>query len=552
MNTTTITTPSLSPMTLLSTLLTSSPYLLLLLLLLPLYLTLRPKETNTVPPMPDFIPYITNTYLFMTNLSLFYKRAEAFLAKTKANIISYQLGPQKVYLVNAPRYTQALSRCHPAVSSDYFMLQAYKNVWGATPSDMAKFTNDKSGRAKQPLPGTEDTKDRYWLGMHNTIHDHLAATHKTNFLGELYQKFFIKRLEGRFPKVGKVKEVGVHEIVVEDMAWAATATLGGTRILEKHPEVVRMTFDFDAVISRLVWGLPKWMDRGAQRTRDALLQICQDHYCGLDLHAGEGEGDKDWDEAFGSSFAKEFVRWGKEDGQLTDRMIGGGVMSMVMLGTNGNTTPAAEWSMLELMQDRVLLAEVRKEIATAWRGRDFDVQKLLALPLLQSVYFEIMRLHMSMPVTRLLLDTLNLGGHVLEKGAILQASTDICHHDEELWGVPGHPASEFRPQRHIEYVETTDADGKVSLTPTFSVAGKQHSWFPYGGGLSMCPGRFFAKQEIMLTIAILAHNFDMEFVEWTNEDGTPSDRPARNNLHWVGAIGMPPDRRMKVRWKRVR
>jgi len=71
-----------------------------------------------------------------------------------------------------------------------------------------------------------------------------------------------------------------------------------------------------------------------------------------------------------------------------------------------------------------------------------------------------------------------------------------------------------------------------------------------GGGVAICPGRHFAKQEIMLTIAILASKFDYEFVEWVKMDGTPSDRPPRNDTKYAGAAGVPPDVDIKVRLKR--
>jgi hypothetical protein len=66
----------------------------------------------------------------------------------------------------------------------------------------------------------------------------------------------------------------------------------------------------------------------------------------------------------------------------------------------------------------------------------------------------------------------------------------------------------------------------------------------------MCPGRHFAKQEIMVAIATTVVKFDMEFVEWTQMDGSRSDRPAQNDKRYAGAAGMPPDREMVVRWRR--
>lgn len=72
-----------------------------------------------------------------------------------------------------------------------------------------------------------------------------------------------------------------------------------------------------------------------------------------------------------------------------------------------------------------------------------------------------------------------------------------------------------------------------------------------GGGTSICPGRHFAKQEIMLTLAMIVSRFDIEVLDWTMLDGSISDRPARDNERYCGAAAVPPDRDMKVRWRKL-
>jgi hypothetical protein len=67
----------------------------------------------------------------------------------------------------------------------------------------------------------------------------------------------------------------------------------------------------------------------------------------------------------------------------------------------------------------------------------------------------------------------------------------------------------------------------------------------------MCPGRHFAKQEIMLTIAMIITQFDIEFVEWTNIDGSKSYRGPLDDEKYSGAAAVPPDRDMKIRWRRL-
>lgn len=53
----------------------------------------------------------------------------------------------------------------------------------------------------------------------------------------------------------------------------------------------------------------------------------------------------------------------------------------------------------------------------------------------------------------------------------------------------------------------------------------------------------------MVTIAMLVSKLDFEFVEWVKMDGTRSDGPPRNDPHYTGAAGVPPDVDMKIRVK---
>lgn len=67
----------------------------------------------------------------------------------------------------------------------------------------------------------------------------------------------------------------------------------------------------------------------------------------------------------------------------------------------------------------------------------------------------------------------------------------------------------------------------------------------------MCPGRHFAKQEILLTVATIITKLDLEFIEWTTVDGSPSDRPPNDDRSFAGFIATPPDRDVRIRWKRM-
>ncbi|KAK8050314.1 lovastatin nonaketide synthase [Apiospora phragmitis] len=84
------------------------------------------------------------------------------------------------------------------------------------------------------------------------------------------------------------------------------------------------------------------------------------------------------------------------------------------------------------------------------------------------------------------------------------------------------------------------------------MAGYPTAYFPFGGGANICPGRHLAKYEIFTTIATIVSRFEIEVLGWTNPaDGSPSSRAAQSDLRYCGAGVMPPDRDLKIRWKRI-
>lgn len=203
---------------------------------------------------------------------------------------------------------------------------------------------------------------------------------------------------------------------------------------------------------------------------------------------------------------------------------------------------------MEIIKDSSLLQAVREEIETAvitdneTGKRTIDPQKIVTLPLLQSIFTETLRLRINFNITRDVKESIVLNGHTIPKGSMLQAPMMVAHYDEAIWAAAGHTASEFWAERHIKY---------VSGKRTFAMAGHMSSYFPFGGGANICPGRHLAKFEILTTVGLIISEFDIELDGWTKPDGSPSDRAAESDKRYCGAGAMPPDRDMKVRWKRI-
>ena len=95
-----------------------------------------------------------------------------------------------------------------------------------------------------------------------------------------------------------------------------------------------------------------------------------------------------------------------------------------------------------------------------------------------------------------------------------------------------HPIDEFWADRFLTYPHQDDpvaGGGSVnhrspfsekgeeanpcgSSTPVFSLKGLENCWVPFGGGPTLCPGRKFAKNEMLASFAILSTKFDVELL----------------------------------------
>ena len=331
------------------------------------HLSSKPNPDKTIPTLPSRLSLhvdITNTILFITNLTAFFAKAEKTLARSKSRIIQFRLGPMKTYFLSGSSNLRAVFRAAPAnVSSDAFFLMAQERIWDSTPEDLAKFKGDKSGRlairinnsdvvaSTKGVWGDKDGKEtmmmmegkRYWAGMHEVLHRYLTRSSETHVLGVNYQRFFDQRLAGAFPSYsssrgveGKERkkgfQVGILDFLKKEMGIAATTAFNGRRILEMNPNLLDLLWDFEGIAARLVWGLPRWLNRGPVGKRDrfnaAVRRYLEEVMPEMERVRGE---DRDWEPVFGSRFVRELVFWGMEAG-LAPRTMAGCYMVLTIFG----------------------------------------------------------------------------------------------------------------------------------------------------------------------------------------------------------------------------
>lgn len=204
-----------------------------------------------------------------------------------------------------------------------------------------------------------------------------------------------------------------------------------------------------------------------------------------------------------------------------------------------NVIPATFWFLFEILATENLLGRARNELqGTRTDAGIFDPTKVINAPLLQSVYAEVLRLHVASLVTRSVKQTHSLDNWVLPKDQYIIVASHVEHRDSYWNAVDAsnkhHPPSEFWAERFLVSEEGTSK---------FSLEGKQGRWMPYGMGEHMCPGRHFVKYEMMLSFAVLVSVFDIELL-------SPGGWRPDDNLARYGFGAQPPKQKVKFRIRR--
>ncbi|KAF2448887.1 cytochrome P450 [Karstenula rhodostoma CBS 690.94] len=190
-------------------------------------------------------------------------------------------------------------------------------------------------------------------------------------------------------------------------------------------------------------------------------------------------------------------------------------------GFNSNASITTFWVLNNIFSRPPLLAEVRAEIernAIVSPGTIAFTKLRDNCPLLNSIYKETMRLAAPMTSARMVHeDTLIADTFLLRKGAVVQIAGGILHQDATIWG-PDVSSFNARRFEHNWTGSKTDKDGNVSNAKGDQVHASAFRGF--GGGASLCPGRFIAQMEIISLAAAVVCAFDLEApqgkttVEW--------------------------------------
>lgn len=242
------------------------------------------------------------------------------------------------------------------------------------------------------------------------------------------------------------------------------------------------------------------------------------------------------------------VQQAKEDLGM-DKVMIDRYMFVLLWASQGNTGPSAFWLLLFLMKHPEGMTAVKEEVDKVVKESGQEVKRggpllnltremLMQTPVLDSVVEEVLRLTAAPLLTRAVLQDLTLKmadgrEYLIRKGDRMATFPySAIHIDPEI-----HPDPHlFKYDRFLNPDKTRKTE--------FYKGGKKVKYYtmPWGGGVSMCPGRFFATNELKQFVFLMLVYFEFELKN-------PDEKIPELDFRRWGFGTMQPNRDVQFRYR---
>lgn len=302
------------------------------------------------------------------------------------------------------------------------------------------------------------------------------------------------------------READLLELVSRSVFEAGVVAMFGRGPVDKslHDTFVR----YDRYFAKLVAGVPPRLLGTAGRDRDAMVELLR----------------PPWPEA--SAFIEErralLARY-------VDDVEAARVRLSMLWASQANTIPAAFWAVAYLVENPTACAAIRAEVDEAVRDPDGGRPQ----PRLDAAILEVLRLCAGGTTIRAVIEPLTLelhGGHrcALRPGDNVAVFPFLSHRDPQIFADP----EVFQAERFLSTERGARQFKKDGQRLGFAL-------MPFGGGETMCPGRFLAQSEMKGLVTLLLARYELELV--------PGQRLPSFDLSRSGLGILPPAGSLRVR-----
>jgi cytochrome P450 len=178
-----------------------------------------------------------------------------------------------------------------------------------------------------------------------------------------------------------------------------------------------------------------------------------------------------------------------EDGALMSEESVVDQLTLLLSAGHETTAKSMCWALLDMLTRPPVLTRIRAELGDAFGDGPIDPLRCRALPYLNAVIKESMRLRpVTTVVQRELTRAMEIGGHEIPSGVVLAPCNFLTQRHPSSWD----EALRFFPERFM---------GNAAPAPS--------AYFPFGGGRRRCLGVEFALFEMPIVLATLLRRADL-------------------------------------------
>ncbi|KAF2478396.1 cytochrome P450 [Lindgomyces ingoldianus] len=282
---------------------------------------------------------------------------------------------------------------------------------------------------------------------------------------------------------GNVRTVSLSHWIKHSMLEAATKSFFGEAIFRVEPALLETFSSFDSNSWKFTYHLPRLFANQVYLDKEKLTSAFI-RYAEMPLHE---RSDACW---MVRTLETEMRAVGTGDKDI------GAYFLMLFWPIQGNPWKVAFWFMAYLLYNPGIKQRIAAELYHLMESQPplspIELCKgLNACPLLTASYHETLRLTSSTITVRDVVNDCVIGEKLLQRGSRVLISYRQMFLDKSVFGTDVHS---FRPERFLD-------NPGLAKDPSFR---------PFGGGLTYCPGRFLAQNEICTVVAILVAKFIWE------------------------------------------
>ncbi|KAF3020986.1 hypothetical protein E8E14_009806 [Neopestalotiopsis sp. 37M] len=539
---------------------------------------IRDGAGNSAPRAPYWIPFLGNALSFSRDTAGYIQSLKAKFGMRPVKLLL--AGDQMTYVPHGDKMVTSLLDAKE-LHSGPLAAKHRRDTFNFPEADDAIYLQDDSGLQVKPRPNSTVRPDRRVVyEEHLIIHTQLNGQGMNVFL-EKTLEFLVDSLQRKRRECSSWTELpDLTEFVRDEMFEATLRALAGNRIFEVTPTLLDDFWEFDRGMPDLFKGLPKWMAPKAHGARTRMAAIIKNFHLDAittaryDEYIAHPERIPDWDPVLGHRMMITHYKMHVDYGFSLDGRVAGELG--LIWGAMTNLITSTIWPILNAVLSPAVTERVLAETSPCFVEGSLQLDqraKLSSCNLLVSMYMESLRygIAVSIPRTPWPEEGYRLGDWKLEKDEIAFTISAIAHLDETFWntgylvdGKPEHPTEQYWAERFLEYpddplsgpirkydghsevyraarppVRTANDDRKATVI----THGLSSHYFPYGGGVKICPGRYFAKQLILAAVPTFLRAFDMEYVDHEAAAKTKPDH------HYFMFGSLSPDKKNPIRIK---